>query len=68
MAFILILGFPPLIMIHETEEYIIRGGFKEFSNLKTIASADPPRPDYFLTKGYEFWIKWVHGFGLYSGL
>lgn len=58
--------FLPLIMIHETEEYIIRinrgitkGGFQEFFNLRTFARLNPPQSDFPLTKGYEFWTNMV---------
>lgn len=57
-------AFLPLLMIHETEEYIIRinggiteGGFQKYFNLKTFGRLNPPRPDYPLTKGYEFWTN-----------
>jgi hypothetical protein len=59
-------AFLPLIMIHETEEYIIRidkgickGGFKEYFNLRTFGRLNPPQPDYPLTEGYEFWTNMV---------
>lgn len=54
----------PLLMIHETEEYVIRvnggiteGGFQEYFNTKTFARLNPPRPDYPLTNGYELFTN-----------
>jgi hypothetical protein len=50
-------AFLPLVWIHETEEYVIRGGFREWANLKSPFSLDPPQRDYPLTPGYQLWVN-----------
>ncbi|MGZ7135485.1 MAG: HXXEE domain-containing protein [Methanobacterium sp.] len=62
-------AFVPLVMIHETEEYIIRGGFKEWANLKSPFSMDPPQKDYPLTYGYELAVNMLAwGWAIFGGL
>lgn len=47
----------PLIMIHETEEYVFPGGFVKFANFDTILSNNPPEQDSPLTPGYGFFVN-----------
>jgi hypothetical protein len=52
----------PLLMIHETEEYIFPGGFEKFANYDTILSKDPPQPDSPLSPAYGLFVNmsaWV---------
>lgn len=47
----------PLIMIHETEEYVFPGGFEKFANYDTILSKDPPQPDSPLSPAYGLFVN-----------
>lgn len=47
----------PLIMIHETEEYVFPGGFVKFFNTETVLSNDPPELDSPVTPGYGFFVN-----------
>ena len=47
----------PLVMIHETEEYVFPGGFAKFLNSDTILSKDPPELDSPLTPVYGFFVN-----------
>ncbi|UTB32684.1 MAG: HXXEE domain-containing protein [Methanobacterium sp. ERen5] len=43
----------PLYLLHETEEYVIRGDFGEWVNTKSGLTVDPPRKDFPMTPGYQ---------------
>ncbi len=47
----------PLIMIHETEEYIFPGGFAKFINTETILGNNPPEPDSPTSPGYVLFVN-----------
>jgi hypothetical protein len=47
----------PLIMIHEFEEYIAPGGFKQFFNTKTIFTTGDNREDVPLNEPYVFLVN-----------
>lgn len=54
----------PLLMIHEFEEYVLPGGFKEFINTKTFVAMIPPVEDvpanepYIFAVNIGFWL-WI---------
>lgn len=47
----------PLLMIHEHEEYVLPGGFKEFANTKTPFALVPPVEDVPLNEPYLFAVN-----------
>lgn len=47
----------PVLMIHEFEEYVFPGGFKEFFNGKTVFAMDPVEQDVPLNEALIFWIN-----------
>jgi hypothetical protein len=47
----------PILMIHEFEEYVFPGGFKEFFNKKTVFALDPVENDVPLNEPMIFWIN-----------
>lgn len=54
----------PLLMLHEFEEYVLPGGFKEFINTKTFVAPVPPVEDvpanelYVFAVNMGFWL-WI---------
>jgi len=55
-SWLLWLGLP-IIMIHEFEEYVAPGGFKNFFNTKTLLSPNPLKEDVPLNEPYIFFIN-----------
>ncbi|MDP8261724.1 MAG: HXXEE domain-containing protein [Candidatus Ancaeobacter aquaticus] len=47
----------PLLMLHEFEEYIFPGGFKEFLNTKTVLALSQPESDVPLGNPMVFFIN-----------
>lgn len=48
----------PLIMIHETEEYILAPvGFEKFANYFTVLSKDPPEENSPLSPAYKLFVN-----------
>ena len=48
----------PLVMIHETEEYILSPiGFEKFANFYTVLSKDPPEEDSPLSPAYKLFVN-----------
>lgn len=48
----------PLIMIHETEEYVLSPiSFEKFANYYTILSKDPPQEDSPLSPAYKLFVN-----------
>lgn len=47
----------PILMIHEFEEYLVPGGFKDFFNKKTIFSPEGSREDGVLNEAYIFLVN-----------
>ncbi len=49
----------PLVMLHEFEEYVYPGGFKEFFNTHTFAAASRPQPNVPLDEPKVFLVNMV---------
>ncbi len=47
----------PVLMIHEFEEYVFPGGFKEFFNGKTVFALNPVEKEIPLNEAMIFWIN-----------